>query len=170
MLRSFNEKDKLAVLAQSRSFTSLFEGSGMSEVYIIDDEEDLLFLVRAHIEREGYTAWTFGSGRDLLAHLSQRQSLRQASGMVSEFVVLCDYRLPDMNGVEILRAVQKEAGLCGFALLSGYSGVQVPEEQQGGCAPLAVFEKPVKMEAVIEFIKSCNLLWNQADQEDPSAS
>lgn len=126
----------------------------MNVVYIIDDEEDLLFLVQDLFEKAGYTVQTFGSGQNFLEHLSKgrTEALDTATGPV--FVVLCDFRLPDVNGLEIFGAVRSERGLRGFALQTGYPGVTLPGEKEADF-PVKVFEKPVRMEMMLEFVGAC---------------
>lgn len=132
----------------------LLTGSDMNEVYIIDDEEDLLFLAEARFQREGYAVKTFGSGRDLLEHLVSGRIEAKLPESGSVFVVLCDFRLPDMNGAEIFAAVRGEKGLRGFALQTGYPEVSLPGENTAGF-PVKVFEKPVRMESMIAFVETC---------------
>ena len=73
-------------------------GSHRQRVLVVDDDENILILLEALLENEGYSTTTAWGGREAL--------LRLGSG-VFDFIVLDDY-LPDVPSEEILRQVQKK--------------------------------------------------------------
>jgi two-component system response regulator HydG len=67
-------------------------------ILLVEDDPEMLDLVREHLEGEGHAVVALGSGVDALARL-------RAEGFD---IVLTDLRLPDADGMEVLR-VSREA-------------------------------------------------------------
>lgn len=78
----------------------------MAEIVYIDDEKPLLRCVAQLIEGIGHSVTTFS---DPLAALAYIESHEVA-------VVLCDYRMPDMNGLEVRKRLPREIP---FFIVSG---------------------------------------------------
>jgi len=70
----------------------------MQRVLVVDDEPDLLELLRFNLERAGYTALTALTGVQALA--LAREDPPQ--------LVLLDVMLPDMSGIEVCRQLRSE--------------------------------------------------------------
>jgi two-component system response regulator HydG len=68
----------------------------MPRILICDDEEGILRYLAKLLKTQGYTVETFSSGTALLARL-------QAPATESADLLLQDVRLPDINGIEILK-------------------------------------------------------------------
>jgi two-component system alkaline phosphatase synthesis response regulator PhoP len=71
----------------------------MSTILIVDDEENILNLVRVYLEAEGYTVYTALDGPGGLA-VFQRYKV--------DLVVL-DVMLPGMDGLEVLQHIRRES-------------------------------------------------------------
>ncbi len=67
-------------------------------ILLVEDDPEMLDLVREHLEGEGHAVVALGSGTDALARLRA----------ASFDIVLTDLRLPDADGMEVLR-VSREA-------------------------------------------------------------
>jgi two-component system, OmpR family, response regulator VicR len=73
-------------------------------IMVVDDEPDLLELVKAILETEGFSVVTASNGRECLEKL----------GKVSPDLVLLDMMMPEMSGREVcekIRANPKTKGL-----------------------------------------------------------
>ena len=70
----------------------------VSNILIIDDEENLRKLLARVIELEGYTVFQAGSAKDGMKLLSKE----------SIHVVISDVKLPDGNGVELAGRIKNE--------------------------------------------------------------
>jgi two-component system phosphate regulon response regulator PhoB len=68
-------------------------------ILVVDDEEDILELVRFHLTREGYQVSTAASGE---------QALKSARAESFDLVVL-DLMLPGVDGLEVAKALKKDA-------------------------------------------------------------
>ena len=68
----------------------------MPTVLVVDDETPLRELIRAYLEREGYTVHEATNGREALTLMSQ----------VQPDVVVLDLMLPEIDGIEVCRRVR----------------------------------------------------------------
>ncbi len=71
------------------------------KVLLVDDEEDILELLRYNLEREGILVFTAVNGRD---------ALKVAKAERPDLVVL-DIMMPGMDGVEVCNELRKLSGL-----------------------------------------------------------
>ena len=67
------------------------------QIVIIEDEEDILELLRYHLTREGYSVTTAANGEQALRIISQKIPA----------LVLLDLMLPGLNGLEICRSLKQ---------------------------------------------------------------
>jgi response regulator RpfG family c-di-GMP phosphodiesterase len=77
---------------------------------VIDDEEQILLSLRSLFRRDGYKMHLFSSGEKGLEFLEKNYA----------DVILCDMRMPEISGAELL---EKSAKLCPDAIniiVSGY--------------------------------------------------
>ena len=70
-----------------------------AKILIVEDEEDVLELVRYNLEKNGYQTETALNGRKAL------EKIRSAS----PDLILLDLMLPEVDGLEICRSVKKDA-------------------------------------------------------------
>ena len=68
------------------------------ELFLVEDEEDVAFVIRDRLERAGHRVTVCRSGADALIVLGHRQF----------HLVLLDYRLDEMTGLDLLRSLQGE--------------------------------------------------------------
>lgn len=67
-------------------------------VFIVEDEEDILELLRYHLEREGYSVTTSVNGEDALA----------AVPAAMPHLILLDLMLPGLDGLEVCRRLKRD--------------------------------------------------------------
>ena len=67
-------------------------------IFVVEDEEDILELLRYHLAREGYTVTTAINGEDALAAIPRDMP----------DLVLLDLMLPGIDGLEVCRSLKKE--------------------------------------------------------------
>lgn len=71
---------------------------GRERLLVVDDEEDILELLRYNLEREGYAVTTALSGEDAV-------SLAKTT---SPDLILLDLMLPGMNGLDVCRILSRD--------------------------------------------------------------
>ena len=69
----------------------------IKKILIIDDEDRLRSLISRILELEGYKVYQASDGRSAI-NLLEKEDIA---------VVLCDVRLPDINGIELLNSIKK---------------------------------------------------------------
>lgn len=80
----------------------------------VDDESQILSSLKRLLKGEPYEVQTFTSGAEALAFL-------RARARAGKEVVLTDFRMPGMNGGELLKILAEERPGAGRVVLSGYS-------------------------------------------------
>jgi len=70
----------------------------MSKILVVDDEKNILELVRFNLEREGYQVFTALDGAS---------ALELAGSEIPDLIVL-DVMLPEMDGLEVCRELHRE--------------------------------------------------------------
>ena len=70
----------------------------LPRIVIIEDEPDIVQLVRYSFQKEGFQVESFGRGKDGLEHLRRK----------SPDLVLLDIMLPDMDGLDICRRLRAD--------------------------------------------------------------
>ena len=73
---------------------------GKKNILVVDDEEDILELLRYNLSREGY---------QVLCTTSGEEALRWARSKPADLIVL-DLMLPDIEGLEVTRQLRSNPG------------------------------------------------------------
>jgi DNA-binding NtrC family response regulator len=112
-------------------------------ILVVDDEANLRQTVARVLQRAGFEVTTAASGREGLALLSQ-----QAFDLV-----YMDIRMPDMNGLETLQAINTNYPKLPVILFTGQPDLTsaVSALRQGA---LDYLQKPLKPELIIERAKT----------------
>jgi len=113
----------------------------MKKILIIDDDLDMCKLLSHFLQRKGFETDTAHNGAKGLAKFKE-----------SNFdLVLCDFRLGDMNGKEVLQEIKKINYDTAVIIITGYSDVKMAVEiiRHGG---FDYITKPLIPEEVINVI------------------
>ncbi|NLY38062.1 MAG: sigma-54-dependent Fis family transcriptional regulator [Firmicutes bacterium] len=81
---------------------------------IVDDETEVCNFFVYLLKKKGYRAVTASSGREAIAKLDQERF----------DVALVDLKLPDSNGLEILKEIKAKQPACEVIIITGYSTVK----------------------------------------------
>ncbi len=85
----------------------------MKKILIIDDEEKLRSLLMRMIELEGFEVFEAADGKSALKKLEQQEIN----------VVLCDGRLPDVNGIDLCKEIKAKYPLLEIIMLTAYGNI-----------------------------------------------
>ncbi len=87
----------------------------MTRLLLCDDEEEILIYLKKLLQRRGYQVETFLRGADLLARLE---------GSDDEVgLILQDVRMPDLDGLQVLRRVKKQAPEIPVVVMSAFGAI-----------------------------------------------
>ena len=90
----------------------------MKKILIIDDEVNVALLLSKFLTRNGFEVQTATTGNNALEYLK--------SGDYS--LVLCDFRLEDTDGREILKSIKTQYPNTGVIIITGYSDIKMAVE------------------------------------------
>jgi two-component system response regulator HydG len=90
----------------------------MKNILIIDDEVNVALLLSKFLTRNGFNITTASTGAIAFEHLKNQPFN----------LVLCDYRLEDTDGREILKRIKAEYPRTGVIIITGYSDIKMAVE------------------------------------------
>ena len=88
-------------------------------ILVIDDEEDVREVMRLHLESAGYNVLEAEDGEVAIS------TLRSEDNMINIGVILCDIRMPKVNGVECVNFLKKEAPGVPVVMVTGYPDTEM---------------------------------------------
>ena len=117
-------------------------------ILVVDDEELLIRSLTRLLEKHGYEVYTTRNGTD-------------AQVMVGEEdfdLVICDIRMPGVNGVETVRSIQKIVRSQNKAdlpviFITGFADETIEEEAKK-MKPLAYLYKPFEVQEILQLIRA----------------
>jgi two-component system, LuxR family, response regulator FixJ len=111
-------------------------------VYVVDDDPDVLGSLRFLLETDGFDVRTFRTGAAML----------RALGPAGVDCVVIDYKMPDMNGVDLASRLRNRAIAAPVILITGY-----PDENISARAEAAgvdhVLRKPLLDDSLLAHIR-----------------
>jgi DNA-binding NtrC family response regulator len=85
---------------------------------VVDDEPDVREVVRAFAEKTGFEVATCANGREALDRLKTQQA----------DLAIVDQRMPEIGGMEVLRAIRAGVPRCQTILMTGFESVDTAVE------------------------------------------
>lgn len=115
----------------------------MSEkVLLVDDEQDFLEIMSQRMETRGMTVTTAASADQALQILEKE----------TFDAIVMDFQMPEMDGMDALKAIKEKRPELQIILLTGYATVEkTVEAMKVGAADF--LEKPADLEALAKKIK-----------------
>jgi two-component system, NtrC family, response regulator HydG len=86
----------------------------MDKLLIIEDDIDMGLLLKRFLTKNGYEVETVSNGKNGIASFAANPA----------DLVLCDYRLGDMEGVEVLKKIKDVEPTVPFIIMTGYSDIR----------------------------------------------
>ena len=80
---------------------------GTKHILIVDDEEDHRLVLADLLESKGYSISTASNAKEALARLSSQ----------TVDLVITDFMMPEMNGLELIRALARKEWLIGIPVI-----------------------------------------------------
>jgi two-component system, NtrC family, nitrogen regulation response regulator NtrX len=112
-------------------------------VLIVDDESAIRDSLRMILEYEGYRVDEAGSGPQALARIADRQP----------DAVLLDIKMPEMDGLEVLRAMRERGYDMPALVVSGHADIATAVEATR-LGAYDFFEKPLQRERVLVSLRN----------------
>ena len=85
---------------------------------VVDDEEAILDVVGRFARRVGFEVMACSGGREAISHLQTSRA----------DLVMVDLRMPDVGGLDVLRAIREISPHCQAVLMTGYASVDTAVE------------------------------------------
>lgn len=112
------------------------------KILIVDDDHAILMLLQRTLESEGFEIMRSYSGAD---------ALKKIPGFKPD-LVLSDFRMPGMDGLELLGELNKLSPRPLFILMTAYGSEEMVIDAFGKGAD-AYLKKPFEMDEVVEVVK-----------------
>ncbi len=87
----------------------------MEHLLIIDDDKDICLLLKKYFTKKGFSVDTALNGEDGIGLLKKKNA----------DLVICDFKLPDYNGLEILQKIKIISSSTQVIIITGYSDVKI---------------------------------------------
>ena len=110
-------------------------------ILAIDDEKNIRHLLKNELTPEGFEVVTAKSGEEGL-RLARRDNFR---------VVLLDIKLPEMNGIDVLRHLKQDAPRAEVIMITGYGDIQSAVESMK-LGARDYITKPFKLSELVALI------------------
>ncbi len=118
------------------------------KILIVDDEEDVREVIKLHLEQEGYENLLEAENGEVAIKV-----LREGDNMLSVSLILCDIRMPKVNGVEAIDFFKKEAPGIPVVVVTGYPDAELAAYlMKKGIKDYLV--KPVEKQKLMDCVKA----------------
>ncbi len=84
------------------------------KIIVVDDEQDVRDVIRLQLEQKGFNILEATNGQEAI------DLLRTGDNMVNVGLILCDIRMPKVNGVECIDFLKREAPGVPVVVVTGY--------------------------------------------------
>ncbi len=88
-------------------------------VLVIDDEEEIRKVVRIHLTKAGFEVIEAEDGEKGI------QKAKEGDNPLMLSAILCDIRMPNVNGIETIRYFRKEFSSIPIIVLTGFLDVEL---------------------------------------------
>jgi two-component system response regulator (stage 0 sporulation protein F) len=111
----------------------------MSHLLIVEDDPNTLSGLQDLLRQEGY--WVCGATRG-------RQAIQAVLSEPID-IVICDYSLPDMDGLQVCRELKRLQPELRLFLVTAYSNTEVIKAAKE-CNVTKIFHKPLDLDELLE--------------------
>ena len=89
------------------------------KILVIDDEEDVRDVVKFHLADQNFKIIEAENGEEAIKVLNEEDN------MLNVGVILCDIRMPKVNGVECIQYLRKEAPGIPIVVVTGFPDTEI---------------------------------------------
>ncbi len=116
------------------------------KILIVDDEKEVREVIRIHLDVNGYNILEAENGEDAI------NILRSEDNMVNVGLILCDIRMPKVNGIECIDFLRQEAPSIPIVVVTGYPDTEMATQlMKKGVKDYLV--KPVERQKLLETVE-----------------
>ncbi len=116
------------------------------EILLVDDDEDVLAVMKMHLESAGYKNILEAEDGEKAINILQSED-----HMVNVAVILCDIRMPKINGLECIDFFRREAPDIPVVVVTGYPETELAAGlMKKGIKDYLV--KPVEKEKLLKIV------------------
>jgi two-component system, NtrC family, response regulator HydG len=115
----------------------------MALILAIDDDIAFLMMLKSFLERKGYNVVTAGTATQALADIAKQKP----------DLVLSDYRLPDFNGLELLKKIRTFLPDVPVLIMTSYADIRLAVKVMREGA-VDYITKPIQQEELLELINN----------------
>ncbi len=126
------------------------------KILVIDDEEDVREVVRLHLEKGGFNVIEATDGMEGIS------LLKSGDNLLNVGAILCDIRMPKINGVEAIEVFKNEAAGIPVIVVTGYPDAELAVSLlKKGVRDYLV--KPVDREKLLEVVEEAVMAGKEFD-------
>lgn len=115
-------------------------------ILIVDDDVELCEELAELLRDEGFIVKTIFNGSDGKKEI-------ESSGYD---LLILDFKMPGLNGIEVLKEVKEKKPSCKFIVVSGKPHLEKTLEQEGLSAFVSgIMQKPFDVETLLKKINTC---------------
>jgi two-component system chemotaxis response regulator CheY len=92
------------------------------KILVVDDEADVRDVIKLQLESRGLHVLEAVDGQDAI------DILKSGSNMMNVGVILCDIRMPKVNGVECIQFIREQAPGIPIVVVTGYPDTELASD------------------------------------------
>ena len=89
------------------------------KILVVDDENDVRDIIRLQLEQKGFNVLEAVDGENAIS------ILQSGDNLVNVGLILCDIRMPKVNGVETIEFLKNEAPGIPIVVITGYPDTEL---------------------------------------------
>jgi len=121
------------------------------KVLIIEDDDSVREVIKIHLEKEGFPFLEARDGDEALKILHQGDNFFNVS------LILCDIRMPHMDGMNFIKTLKHQAFRIPVVVLTGYPDWQMADSlREMGVKEYLI--KPIEKQKLVEAIRKFAVL------------
>lgn len=115
------------------------------KILVVDDDEGVRHTIKMHLGKEGYHTIEAENGEEAI------KILREGDNMLNVPLILCDIRMPKVNGVECVEFLRQQAPGIQIVVITGYPDPEMAASLKArGVKEYLV--KPIEKEILIQTV------------------